>query len=122
LTEGKEQKKTKTEKKKQIGIVIGTIIAISAIVYIGWYEIIYDPIEVQIYFPFDNGSSRWVNMDTIIPYDFKNGTIIEISVLEATKLMDFEDFQQKIIHEKNGKVDHIYKHTDFIGSKTGNKK
>lgn len=112
----------KKEVKKQIVTILGTIIAISLIGYIGWYEIIYDPIEVQIYFPFDNGTHKWINSEAMIPYDFKNGTIIEMSVLNATKHMNFEDYQQKVIHLKNGKTDHFYKHTDFIGSKTGNKK
>lgn len=116
-----KNKKTKKDRQKDALMIVGTVIAVTAIVATGWYEIIYDPIQEMIYFPFDNGTSKWLNVEQIVDFTFENGTTVQIPVLNATQYMDFEDFQGKVIHLKNMKTDYNFKHTDFIGSKTGKK-
>jgi len=109
-------KEPKKNKSKKVAIALGLGMAIGVLLGIGYFEFVSDPTLVQVYFKFQNGTGKWLDSDTMVTHQLKNGTTVEMKVIDLAPLVYPEDFMAKTIHLKDGTIDYNFKHFDNIGS------
>ena len=111
-------RENKKSHNKNIGIILGIVLAVAVLSYIGYSQFIDDPTLTMVHYKFQNGTARWLDSEMLITHQFKNGTIVEMRVIDLASIVYPEDFVSKTIHLKDGTIDYHYKHFDSIGSKT----
>lgn len=114
-----KDKENKSKKKsKSPFLIVGLMVGISLIGVITYGEITKDdPVTIMIYYPFENGTSKWVYMDDTLPVHTQSGTIW-ISVQEAFIERNMTSYQMKTIHLNSGYVDYQFVYEDSIGGTT----
>lgn len=105
------------DQTRTIAIALGIVLATGILGFIGYSQFISDPTLTMVHYKFQNGTAKWLDSEMLITHQFKNGTIVEMRVIDLASIVYPEDFISKTIHLKDGTIDYHYKHFDSIGSK-----
>ena len=111
------KKTDRSDQRRTIAIALGIVLATGILGFIGYSQFIHDPTLTMVHYKFQNGTGKWLDSETMVTHQFKNGTIIEMKVIDLAPLVYPEDFLAKTIHLKDGTIDYHFKHFDAIGSK-----
>ncbi len=121
VIELKEKKNKSKPKSKTPVMIVGLMVGISLLGVIVYAEITKDdPVQVMIYYQFENGTKKWTYMDSNVPVHTQSGTIW-ITVEEAFLQRNMTSYQTKTIHLNSGIIDYNFVYEDSIGGTSSGK-